>query len=665
MAFVLLPDGRSLDVPEGATAMDVAKLISPSLAKKAVAPLAKRPFAALAKKAVAAEVDGRLVDLTAPVPSGAKVRIVTWDDPEGLEVLRHTTAHVLAQALLRLYPGTKLAVGAATEDGFFYDVEPPTPLSAEDLPRIEEEMRRIVAEDLPIRRREVSREEAEAIFRERGETYKLELLRDIPEGETISVYEQGEFVDLCRGPHLPSTGRLKAFKLLSVSGAYFRGDPKNPMLTRIAGTAFPTEEELKRHLKRLEEMRERDHRKLGRELKYFTFSPEVGQGLPLWLPNGATVRRIVERYIVDKELERGYLHVYTPVLANTELYKISGHWDHYHENMYPPMVIDHEELVLRPMNCPHHMMIYKSETRSYRDLPLRIAELGMMFRYEASGALTGLHRVRGMTLNDAHIFVTPEQIEEEIRGVIELILEVYRDFGIKDYWFRLSLRDPADKESFVDNDAMWEIAEAHLRRALDSLGIPYREAVGEAAFYGPKLDVQVQTATGKDETLSTVQVDFYLPERFALEYVGPDGAPHRPVVIHRGVVGTMERFVAFLLEYTKGAMPLWLAPIQVAVLTLTDAEIPYAREVDDRLRRAGFRTKLDVRNEKLGYKIREAEVEKIPYILVVGKKEAETGTVAVRRRGRVDEGVHALDAFLERLKAEVAARGGSELAPES
>ncbi|HEY8343479.1 MAG TPA: threonine--tRNA ligase, partial [Calditerricola sp.] len=483
---VTLPDGSVRTYERGVTLEAIAASIGPGLKKAAVA----------------GKLNGKLVDLSTQVEEDAAVEIVTADSPEGLEVLRHSAAHLLAQAVKRLYGAdkVKLGVGPVIENGFYYDMDVPQPLTPEELEKIEAEMRKIVQEDLPVRRRVVTREEAKRLYEAIGDHLKLELIDEIPEGEPITIYEQGEFFDLCRGPHVPSTGKIKVFKLLSVAGAYWRGDSRRPMLQRVYGTAWAKQSQLEAYLKQLEEAKERDHRKLGKELKIFTFSPEVGQGLPIWLPYGATVRRIIERYIVDKELALGYQHVYTPHLANVELYKISGHWEHYHENMYPPMKMDNEELVLRPMNCPHHMMVYKQEVRSYRQLPIRIAELGTMHRYEMSGALTGLHRVRAMTLNDAHIFCRPDQIKEEFTNVVKLILAVYDDFGIRDFWFRLSYRDPNDKEKYVQNDAMWELAQGMLREAMEELGFDYVEAEGEAAFYGPKLDVQVRTATGKDET---------------------------------------------------------------------------------------------------------------------------------------------------------------------
>ncbi|SFU80164.1 threonine--tRNA ligase [Alicyclobacillus macrosporangiidus] len=633
---VRLKDGSERVYDAGTSFADIAASISQGLAREAVA----------------AKVNGRVVDLSRTLESDAEVEILTLKDPEGVDVMRHTCAHVMAQAVARVFPGTKFAIGPVIENGFYYDFADHV-FTPEDLPVIEEEMRRIIREDLPIVREVVTREEALALFSERGDRFKVEIIHDLPESETITVYRQGEFVDLCRGPHLPSTGRIKVFKLMSIAGAYWRGDASREQLTRVYAVAFAKQAELDEHLRRLEEAKQRDHRRLGKELGIFMLSKDVGQGLPLWLPNGAKVRRVIERYIVDLEESLGYHHVYTPHLANVELYKISGHWDHYKDDMYPPMQMDNEELVLRPMNCPHHMMIYKSEMRSYRDLPLRVAELGMMHRYEMSGALAGLQRVRAMTLNDAHIFCRPDQIQEEFSRVVQLIQRVYKDFGITEYYHRLSYRDPSDTEKYVQNDEMWNKAEAMLRQAMDDLGLDYVIAPGEAAFYGPKLDVQVRTALGKDETLSTVQLDFHLPNRFELEYIGEDGKPHRPVVIHRGVVGTMERFVAFLLEQYKGAFPAWLAPVQARVATVNEAYEAYANEVCGMLRNAGFRVEVDARPEKIGYKIREAQVHKIPYTLVVGEKEAAARAVSVRRYGQGDLGQMSVESFLARLRDEV------------
>lgn len=588
-----------------------------------------------------------------PINEDGTVEIITEGSEEGLQIMRHSTAHLLAQAIKRIYKDVKFGVGPVIENGFYYDVEMDEAITPEDLPKIEKEMKKIVNANLPIVRKEVSREEAKARFAEIGDDLKLELLDAIPEGETVSIYEQGEFFDLCRGVHVPSTGKIKEFKLLSLAGAYWRGDSKNQMLQRVYGTAFFKKADLEEHLRMLEEAKERDHRKLGKELKLFANSQKVGQGLPLWLPKGATIRRVIERYIVDKEISLGYEHVYTPVLGSKELYETSGHWDHYQEGMFPPMEMDNETLVLRPMNCPHHMMIYKQDIHSYRELPIRIAELGTMHRYEMSGALSGLQRVRGMTLNDAHIFVRPDQIKDEFIRTVRLIQDVYEDFGLSDYTFRLSYRDPEDTEKYFDDDEMWNKAQSMLKEAMDEIGHDYYEAEGEAAFYGPKLDVQVKTAIGKEETLSTVQLDFLLPERFDLTYIGEDGKQHRPVVIHRGVVSTMERFVAFLIEEHKGALPTWLAPVQFQVIPVSPAvHLDYAKKVQERLQREGLRVEVDSRDEKIGYKIREAQMQKIPYMLVVGDQEAENGAVNVRKYGEQNSETISLDEFVKKAVAE-------------
>ncbi|GGI99629.1 threonine--tRNA ligase [Paenibacillus hunanensis] len=639
---IKLPDGSLRQYEEGNNIGDVANSISKSLFKNAVA----------------GKLDGIVVDLNTPLHNGALVEIVTADSTDGLEVIRHSTAHLTAQAVKRLFGAkeVKLGVGPVIEDGFYYDMDLEHSLNPEDLQKIEKEMERIVNENLPITRREVSRAEALDIFRELEDPYKIELIEALPEDSIITIYDQGEFFDLCRGPHVPSTGKLKVFKLLSVAGAYWRGDSKNKMLQRIYGTAFNKKPELEQHLHFLEEAKKRDHRKLGKELGMFTFSNLVGQGLPIWLPNGAKLRRTLERYIVDLEEKLGYSHVYTPVLGNVELYKTSGHWEHYQEDMFPVMAMDNEELVLRPMNCPHHMMVYKSDLRSYRDLPIRIAELGMMHRYEMSGALTGLHRVRAMTLNDAHLFVRPDQIKDEFARVIQLIQQVYKDFGISDYRFRLSYRDPQDTEKYFPNDEMWEMSQRMLREVVEDLDLPFFEAEGEAAFYGPKLDVQIRTALGKEETLSTVQLDFLLPERFELEYIGDDGQKHRPVVIHRGVISTMERFTAFLLENFAGALPLWLAPVQAKVIPVSTAFDDYARKVEDELRLSGVMVEADLRNEKLGYKIREAQLEKIPYMFVIGENEMNANSVSVRKRGEGDIGSMPLEEAAKLLRNEIADR---------
>lgn len=635
---ITFPDGAVKEFDKGVSTADIAASISPGLKKKALA----------------GKINGELVDLATPIEEDGKIEIVTPDHEDALGILRHSTAHLLAQALKRLYPDIKFGVGPAIETGFYYDVDTEEPISEESFPVIEKEMQKIVRENLPIVREVVSREEAIKRFEAIDDHYKLELIEAIPADETVTIYSQGEFFDLCRGIHVPSTGKLQVFQLLNVAGAYWRGDSNNKMLQRIYGTAFFDKKDLKAFLKMQEEAKERDHRKLGKELGLFAISQEVGQGLPLWLPKGATIRRVIERYIVDREERLGYSHVYTPIMAKVDFYKQSGHWDHYHEDMFPPMKMDNEELVLRPMNCPHHMMVYKNDIHSYRELPIRIAELGLMHRYEMSGALSGLQRVRGMTLNDAHVFVRPDQIKDEFKRVLELILAVYKDFDITDYKFRLSYRDPENTEKYFDDDAMWEKAQTMLKDAMDEMEMDYFEAEGEAAFYGPKLDVQVKTAIGKEETLSTVQLDFLLPERFDLTYIGEDGEKHRPVVIHRGVVSTMERFVAYLIEEYKGAFPTWLAPIQMQIIPVNrDAHFDYAKEVEDKLVRAGLRVEIDDRNEKLGYKIREAQTQKIPYALVVGDQESENGTVNIRRYGSKDSETLSVDDFIKQVVAEV------------
>ncbi|HCZ0215174.1 TPA: threonine--tRNA ligase [Staphylococcus aureus] len=634
---IQFPDGNKKAFDKGTTTEDIAQSISPGLRKKAVA----------------GKFNGQLVDLTKPLETDGSIEIVTQGSEEALEVLRHSTAHLMAHAIKRLYGNVKFGVGPVIEGGFYYDFDIDQNISSDDFEQIEKTMKQIVNENMKIERKVVSRDEAKELFS--NDEYKLELIDAIPEDENVTLYSQGDFTDLCRGVHVPSTAKIKEFKLLSTAGAYWRGDSNNKMLQRIYGTAFFDKKELKAHLQMLEERKERDHRKIGKELELFTNSQLVGAGLPLWLPNGATIRREIERYIVDKEVSMGYDHVYTPVLANVDLYKTSGHWDHYQEDMFPPMQLDEtESMVLRPMNCPHHMMIYANKPHSYRELPIRIAELGTMHRYEASGAVSGLQRVRGMTLNDSHIFVRPDQIKEEFKRVVNMIIDVYKDFGFEDYSFRLSYRDPEDKEKYFDDDDMWNKAENMLKEAADELGLSYEEAIGEAAFYGPKLDVQVKTAMGKEETLSTAQLDFLLPERFDLTYIGQDGEHHRPVVIHRGVVSTMERFVAFLTEETKGAFPTWLAPKQVQIIPVNvDLHYDYARQLQDELKSQGVRVSIDDRNEKMGYKIREAQMQKIPYQIVVGDKEVENNQVNVRQYGSQDQETVEKDEFIWNLVDEI------------
>ena len=634
---VKLPDGSVKTVEAGSTPKDVAGSIAKSLQKKGLA----------------GKWNGIQVDFNKPLYEDGELEIITPDHEDALGILRHSTAHLMAQAVKRLYPDVKFGVGPSIDTGFYYDTDTETPITDEDLEKIEKEMMTIVKENLPIVRKELSREEALELFKD--DPYKVELITDLPDQEVISVYKQGEFVDLCRGIHVPSTGRIQVFKLLSLAGAYWRGNSDNKMMQRIYGTAFFDKKALKEFIKMREEAKERDHRKLGKELDLFMLSSEVGSGLPFWLPKGATIRRVIERYITDKEISMGYQHVYTPIMADVEFYKTSGHWDHYHEDMFPPMDMgDGEMLVLRPMNCPHHMMVFKNDVRSYRDLPIRIAELGQMHRYEKSGALSGLQRVREMTLNDAHVFVRPDQIKEEFRRVVELMLAVYEDFDIHEYRFRLSYRDPKNTEKYFDDDAMWNKAQSMLKDTLDEMGLEYFEAIGEAAFYGPKLDVQVKTALGIEETLSTVQLDFLLPERFDLTYVGEDGNDtHRPVVIHRGVVSTMERFVAYLIERYKGAFPTWLAPVQGKIIPVNlDIHADYANELNNELQSKGLRVEIDNRNEKMGYKIRHAQTLKIPYQIVVGDNEVENNSVSVRKYGEKETVTYSKEDFIKKIVAE-------------
>ena len=635
---ITFPDGAVKVFEAGVIVEEVVKSISNSLAKKALA----------------GKFNGELVDFTRSLETNGSLEIVTPDHADGLGILRHSTAHLMAHALTRLFPEIHFGVGPAIETGFYYDTDMEVQLAEEDLPKVEAEMMNIVKANYPIVRREVSRAEALEIFA--NDPYKVELITALPEGDVITVYTQDDFTDLCRGVHVPATGKIQVFKLLSLAGAYWRGNSNNKMMQRVYGTAFFDKKALAEFIKMREEAKERDHRKLGKELDLFMISPEVGSGLPFWLPKGATIRRTLERYIVDKEVSLGYQHVYTPIMANVELYKTSGHWDHYHEDMFPPMDMgDGEMLVLRPMNCPHHMMVYKNDIHSYRELPIRIAELGMMHRYEKSGALSGLQRVREMTLNDAHAFVRPDQIKDEFKRVLQLVMDVYADFQISDYRFRLSYRDPEDKVKYFDDDDMWNKAEAMLKEAMDEFGLEYFEAVGEAAFYGPKLDVQFKTAMGLEETMSTIQLDFLLPERFDLTYVGEDGENnHRPVVIHRGVISTMERFVAYLIEEYKGAFPVWLAPVQATIIPVNlDLHADQAYELKAVMEQLGMRVEVDDRNEKMGYKIRASQTQKIPYQLVIGDQELLNGTVTVRRYGSKEMVTFSMDDFLAEVQSEI------------
>lgn len=579
--------------------------------------------------------------------------MINIKEDERLSKLNHSGAHLLAQAIKHLYPQAKFWVGPVIEDGFYYDIDlGDITLTEEDLSKIEKEMKKLVKDGKKILRHEITKGEAEEMFKD--DEYKLDLIERMSKEETISCYSQGDFTDLCRGPHVESTKELKHFKLLKVSGAYWKGDAKNKMLQRIYGICFDTEEDLNNHLAFLEECKERDHRKIGKDLGIFMFTDLVGKGLPMWLPNGFIVRRALVDYITDKEISLGYKHVMTPSLGNVDLYKTSGHWDHYKEDMFPEMKVNDTSYVLRPMNCPHHMMMFKNRLHSYRDLPVRIAEIANDFRYEASGALCGIERTLAFTQNDSHIFCRPDQIKDEFKSVIKLILDVYKDFGFTNYSFRLSLRNKNDTEKYFGNDELWEKSERELREVLEEVGVPFYEAEGEAAFYGPKLDVQVKSAIGHDVTLSTCQIDYQLPEKFELEYVDDKGQKVRPVVIHRAIFGSLDRFIAFLLEETKGNLPLWLAPVQVSIIPVSsEHQGEYALKVKEILEKNGIRVETDLRNEKLGYRMREAQTRKIPYSLVLGDNEKENDTVTYRRHGKEEKNTVSITEFASLLIEEI------------
>ena len=580
--------------------------------------------------------------------------MINIKENERLSVMNHSCAHLLAQAIKHLYPKAMFWVGPVIEEGFYYDVDlGDDVIKEEDLPKIEKEMKKIAKDGKRIVRHELTKEEALEMFK--NDPYKIDLISRMDENDTvISCYTQGDFTDLCRGPHVDTVKELKYFKLLKTSGAYFKGDAKNKMLQRIYGVCFETEEDLEKHLMELEDAKERDHRKIGKDLGIFMFDELVGKGLPMWLPNGFIVRRTLTDYIMDKEISLGYKHVMTPSLGNVDLYKTSGHWDHYKEDMFPSMELDDEAYVLRPMNCPHHMVMFRSTLHSYRDLPVRIAEIANDFRYEASGAVCGIERTRAFTQNDSHIFCRPDQIKDEFKGVINLILDVYKDFGFKDYRFRLSLRDKDNTEKYFGNDELWTKSEENLREVLTDIGADFYEAPGEAAFYGPKLDVQVKSAIGHDVTLSTIQLDYQLPERFDLTYVDEKGERVRPIVIHRAILGSLDRFIAFLLEETKGVLPTWLAPIQVAVVPVNNKyHLEYAKEVFEELKNANVRVTLDDRDEKLGYKMRELQTKKIPYILVLGQNEVDSNSISYRIHGSSDTTNVTRDKFMSLIKGEI------------
>ena len=640
MIKITLKDGFIKEVESGISVIELAGQISEGLARVATA----------------GKINGEVVDLRTTIENDAKVEILTFEnDIEGKKAYWHTTSHIMAQAVKRLYgDSVKLAIGPSIDEGFYYDFDSDDKkISQVDFEAIEAEMKKIIKENLEISRFELPRNEAIELAEKLKEPYKVELINDLPEDEVISFYKQGEFTDLCAGPHLMSTGKVKIVKLLKVAGAYWRGSEKNKMLQRVYAISFPKQSMLDEYLQKLEDAKERDHRKLGKELGIFMTSDLVGKGFPMWLPNGFLLRRALSDYIMDKELKLGYKHVLTPSLGSVDLYKTSGHWDHYKDDMFPVMEMDNEAYVLRPMNCPHHMMIYKNFLHSYHDLPLRMAEVAHDFRFEDSGTLVGLERARCFTQNDSHIFCRPDQIKDEFKAVIELILDTYKDFGFKNYKFRLSLRDPENKEKYFDNDELWNKSENELREVLIELGVDFYEAKGEAAFYGPKLDVQVISALGHDVTLSTCQLDYQLPEKFELEYVDENGDKVRPVVVHRAILGSLDRFVAFLLEETKGNLPVWLAPVQVKVLPISDKFIDEAKKVYEACFNADLKVELDDRAEKIGYKIREAQTQKIPYMLIVGAKEVETNTVSIRKRSEGEIGSLSIEDTVTKIKQEI------------
>ncbi len=640
MIKITLKDGFIKEVESGISVIELAGQISEGLARVATA----------------GKINGEVVDLRTTIENDANVEILTFEnDIEGKKAYWHTTSHIMAQAVKRLYgDSVKLAIGPSIDEGFYYDFDSDDKkISQVDFETIEAEMKKIIKENLEISRFELPRNEAVELAEKLKEPYKVELINDLPEDEVISFYKQGEFTDLCAGPHLMSTGKVKIVKLLKIAGAYWRGSEKNKMLQRVYAISFPKQSMLDEYLQKLEEAKERDHRKLGKELGIFMTSDLVGKGFPMWLPNGFLLRRALSDYIMDKELKLGYKHVLTPSLGSVDLYKTSGHWDHYKDDMFPVMEMDNEAYVLRPMNCPHHMMIYKNFLHSYHDLPLRMAEVAHDFRFEDSGTLVGLERARCFTQNDSHIFCRPDQIKDEFKAVIELILDTYKDFGFKNYKFRLSLRDPENKEKYFDNDELWNKSENELREVLIELGVDFYEAKGEAAFYGPKLDVQVISALGHDVTLSTCQLDYQLPEKFELEYVDENGDKVRPVVVHRAILGSLDRFVAFLLEETKGNLPVWLAPVQVKILPISDKFIDEAKKVYEACFNADLKVELDDRAEKIGYKIREAQTQKIPYMLIVGAKEVETNTVSIRKRSEGEIGSLSIEDTVAKIKQEI------------
>ncbi len=635
---ITFPDGKAKQYSAGVLPKDIVKELSRSLAEKTLV----------------AKFNGKLIDLNRPLHEDGTLQFLTWDDPEGQQVYWHSTSHIMAHAIKALFPEAQFGVGPPIENGFYYDVDVDTKLTGDDLSRIEAKMQEVIAANQPFQREDLSKEGAVSLFEQRSDKYKLELLRDL-EDDRPSVYHEGDFVDLCRGPHVPATGVVKHVKLLSIAGAYWRGNEKNKMLQRIYGISFPKKEMLQQHLHLLEEAKKRDHRKLGQELELFFLTPKVGGGLPLWLPHGTIIRETLETFLRDEQRKRGYLPVVTPHIGNLNLYRTSGHYPYYKDSQFTPLKLEEgEEYLLKPMNCPHHFQIYDAKPHSYRDLPIRLAEFGTVYRYEQSGELNGLVRVRSFTVDDSHMFVRPDQLQAELIDVIDLIQYVFRTLGFADFSTRLSFRDPGNKDKYGGNDEQWERAQRDIQEAADACQLNYVVAPGEAAFYGPKIDFMIRDVLGRTWQLGTVQVDYVMPERFNLEYIGSDNKRHRPVVIHRAPFGSLERFIGILIEHFGGAFPLWLSPVQVVVMPITDSQLEYAREIDQQLRAQGLRSHLDDRQEKINYKIREAETKKTPYMVIVGAKEAEAQQIAVRKRKAGDLGAMSIAAFVRQLHDEIA-----------
>lgn len=629
---IILPDGKEMECEKDSSSFDIAKNISEGLARNSIA----------------AKFNGNLIDIHKPLVVNGKIELVTESSEEALEVLRHSTAHLMAQAVQRVFPETKVTIGPVIEEGFYYDFDRDTPFTPEDFLLIENEMKKITKEKLPVLREEITREDAIKLFSEMNEKYKVEIISELPVGEIISIYKQGEFVDLCRGPHVPNTSFIKVFKLLSIAGAYWRGNEKNKMLQRIYGTSFFKKSQLDDYLNMLEEAKKRDHRKLGKELDLFSFDEKVGGGLVFWHPKGALVRKQIEDFMYDELIKRGYQWVISPHIAKNDLWKTSGHYDFYKENMYS-LDIDEEEYIVKPMNCPFHVLIYKGKRRSYRELPVKYAENGTVYRYEKSGALHGMLRVRGFTQDDAHIICSPEQVHSEIEKLIDLALFVYKVFGFEKYKFELSVRDSKNKEKYAGSDEQWDMAEDSLIKALEKKGLEFERMEGEAVFYGPKIDVKLYDCIGRKWQATTIQFDFNLPTRFNMNYIASDGQEHTPYMIHRAIFGSWERFFGMLVEQYAGAFPLWMAPTQVQIIPITDDNFKYAEKVYEKLISLGIRAEIDSRNEKMGYKIREAQINKIPYMFVIGKKEEEDNTVAVRKRGDGDIGSVKIDEIINKI----------------